>query len=68
MGNKMKVRAFFNCVRVSTPCGGELEFKKLGDLNVAANPKILRPTLGKWYTKARKAALDELANDFWGAR
>ena len=68
MPKPMKARVYFNCVRVSTPCGGELEFKKLGDLNVAANPKILKPTLGKWYTKARKAALEELSLEMWGTR
>ena len=64
----MSAMVYFNSVTVTTPDGGKLEFRRLGDLNVADNPRILKPTLGKWYTKARRAALDALSDNMWGAR
>ena len=64
----MKAQVYHNCVRVNTPCGGVLQFKRLGDLSVASEGKALRPVKNKWKTKARKAALDELSQELWGAR
>ena len=64
----MSAVVYYNEVRVQCPDGGVLSFRKLGDLNVADNPKIVKPTLGKWYTKARRTALDALSDNMWGAR